>query len=392
MDRPATIIRNTRTDWGAVTKFFHWFTALLILIVYILGFLANSLTDSSFKASIFILHKSTGITILLLVTLRFFWKLVNVQPAAAEGIDKQMELLARRFHWGLYAVIIIMPLSGWILSSAADLSFEWFGLFKVPDIMGKNNVIYDQADFTHYLLARVLLLLLTGHIVMAMIHHYVHKNKVLTRMLPNIIKPKKFLVLNLSVIALLILALCTMLFTAEANAGDVPSWSIIKDKSKLGFKSSYAGTEFDGRFKEYNARILFDPENPETGLFDVDIDVTSVTTYNSERDFSIGDKDWFYFSKYPQSKYLTKSIKSAGGNKYVAIGTLNLKGHQQDVELRFTWDEYPNGDVKVEGQARMLADADINRVEFGIGEGSWAKDDTVGFVVLVKIDLLLTKE
>lgn len=224
-------------------------------------------------------------------------------------------------------------------------------------------------------------------------------------MLPKSLSPSKFLFLKISAIAILSVIVATFILIPETSANDqadkkaaeptngqtVQSWQVIMDKSRLGFKAKYGGTEFDGRFKKFTAEILFDPETPETGSFDVDIDVTSVTTFNAERDYTIGDQDWFYFSKYSLSKYLTTSIKAIGENQFVALGTLDLKGRQKDVELRFSWNEYPNGDVKVEGQARMLAEADINRVDFGIGAGSWEKDDTVGFEILVKINLLLKK-
>ena len=239
---------------------------------------------------------------------------------------------------------------------------------------------------------------------MAMIHHYIHKTNALTRMLPNILNRRKLLFLNITVIAILALALTILILgsmtpalaqTAAGGAAETattpvaaPAWQIIPDKSRLGFKANYGGVEFDGRFKEFTAKILFDPKTPETGSFDVSIDTTSITTFNAERDSVIGDQDWFYFSQYPKSTYVTKSIR-AEGEQFVAIGTLDLKGQQKDVELRFTWQEFPNGDIEVKGQARMLAEANINRVDFGIGSGTWEKDDTVGFEVLVKINLLL---
>ena len=223
-------------------------------------------------------------------------------------------------------------------------------------------------------------------------------------MLPNILNPRKYLLLNISAIAILALVLTILnlasMTSAQAQTADAadttttaataPAWQIIADKSRLGFKANYGGVEFDGRFKEFTAKILFDPKAPETGLFDVSIDTATVTTFNSERDSVIGDQDWFYFSQYPKSTYVTRSIKATGDGQYVAIGTLDLKGKQKDIELRFTWQEFPNGDVEVKGQARMLAEANLNRVDFGIGSGSWEKDNTVGFEVLVKINLLLT--
>ena len=212
-------------------------------------------------------------------------------------------------------------------------------------------------------------------------------------MRPTIPAPRRIQFLNISTITALLVSVAVLVISANASAGEqsVPAWQIDQDKSRLGFTSNYAGIEFDGRFKKYSAQILFDPKNPEAGSFNVSIDTTSITTFSSERDTVIGDPEWFYFSKFPTSTYVTKSIKAVSGNKFVAIGTLDLKGHQKDVELRFTWDEYPNGDVKVEGTANMKADADVNRVDFGIGSGTWEKDDTIGFNVQVKINLLLTK-
>ena len=212
-------------------------------------------------------------------------------------------------------------------------------------------------------------------------------------MLPTSLTPRNSRTLNVPSITVLLVILTTLGLSTNASAGpSVQAWQIVQDKSKLGFTSNYGGVEFDGRFNKYTAQILFDPKDPEAGSFNVNIDTTSITTFSSERDSVIGDPEWFYFSKFPTSTYVTKSIKAVSGNKYVAVGTLDLKGHKKDVTLNFTWDEYPNGDVKVEGEAKMLADADVKRTDFDIGSGTWKDDDTIGFVVNVKIRLLLKKQ
>ena len=211
-------------------------------------------------------------------------------------------------------------------------------------------------------------------------------------MLLKSLKPCNVLNLSITSVATVLVTLASLLLTMNASAGpSVQAWQVVPDKSRLGFTSNYGGVEFDGRFKKYDAKILFDPKNPEAGSFNVSIDTTSITTYSSERDSVIGDPEWFNFAKFPTSTYVTKSIKAVSGNKYVAIGELDLKGHKKDVTLNFTWDEYPNGDVKVEGQAVMKADADVKRTDFDIGSGTWKDDDTIGFNVKVKIHLLLTK-
>ena len=138
--------------------------------------------------------------------------------------------------------------------------------------------------------------------------------------------------------------------------------------------------------------IQFDPAHPETGHFDVTVDVSSVTTFNDDWDEVIREKDWFDVKDHPTSRYVTDSIKSMGDGKFSATGTLQLKGKKHPVELRFRWLQYPDGEVKISGQARMLAGAKVNRTDFDIGEGHWAEDSTVGFDVMVNVDLLLKPE
>lgn len=174
-----------------------------------------------------------------------------------------------------------------------------------------------------------------------------------------------------------------------SDDGPAKTWNVQYDKSTLGFRGDYGGSGFDGEFRKFSAIIQFDPKHPETGHFDVSVDVTSVTTFNDDWDQVIGERDWFDIKGHPQSRYVTDSIKPLDGGGYTAMGILDLKGKQHDVELRFHWQEYPDGEVKVTGQARMLGAANVNRTEFGIGEGSWAQDSTVGFNVMVNVDLLL---
>jgi len=176
---------------------------------------------------------------------------------------------------------------------------------------------------------------------------------------------------------------------AGVQADSAKAWTVLYDKSTLGFTGDYGGSGFDGKFRKFSAIIQFDPAHPQSGLFDVSVDVTSVTTFNDDWDQVISEKDWFDTKDHPTSRYVTKSIKPLDGGGYSALGVLELKGKKHEVELRFHWTQYPDGDVKVMGQARMLAGAKVNRTDFDIGAGHWAQDNTVGFDVMVNVDLLL---
>lgn len=176
-----------------------------------------------------------------------------------------------------------------------------------------------------------------------------------------------------------------------ATGERVNQWQVLYEKSKLGFIGSYGGDNFAGEFKQFNAIIDFDPEHPEQGYFDVTIDTTSITTFNEERDSVLGDADWFSFKKFPESSYITSQITHIKSNQFIAQGKLSLKGIEKQIALRFTWGDYKNGEVTVTGYARMFAEADIHRLDFAIGEGDWAEDESIGTEVVVKVDLVLTK-
>jgi polyisoprenoid-binding protein YceI len=167
------------------------------------------------------------------------------------------------------------------------------------------------------------------------------------------------------------------------------AWAIIPAESRLGFEGSYSSSGFSGRFQQFSAMLHFDPEDLEHSLFDVTIDVTTVTTFNADWDAVLGEKDWFNINKYPKAKYIARSFRQIEGNNFAADGTLDLKGHEREVILQFTWNEGPDGSNRLQGQAQLLGQTEVDRRNFRIGDGDWSEDDTVAFQVLVKVDLLL---
>jgi polyisoprenoid-binding protein YceI len=131
--------------------------------------------------------------------------------------------------------------------------------------------------------------------------------------------------------------------------------------------------------------MIFDPENPETGLFDVSINTTSINTNSADRDSMMPGQDWFYFESFPSATYLTSQFSTTGPEQYLAIGTLSIKGIERRIDLPFKWT------IDNSGIAHMTAETAINRMDFGLGARDWADDDTIGFEVVVKLDLRLTE-
>src|SRR5579883_1153114 len=110
-------LKNTKTAYGSISKSFHWLIFLLLAFMLILGYLMDDL-PKEYKALAYNTHKLTGLSILVLMIVRLVWALMNPKPALLNV--SVWERLAEHFmHFLLYAVVIAMPIAGWIGSSAA---------------------------------------------------------------------------------------------------------------------------------------------------------------------------------------------------------------------------------------------------------------------------------
>ncbi|MDZ7788461.1 MAG: cytochrome b [Halofilum sp. (in: g-proteobacteria)] len=180
-------LRNTSTNWGAIAKLFHWLIALCIITNLGLGYWAEGLALSPTKVEAFYWHKSIGLTVLWLALLRLLWRFTNPSPRLPTGMAGWERALAHTSHVLLYALMIAMPLSGWIIHSAANFPLDLYGVFPVPDIVPSStdeSAIGDLAKAAHYWMFVAICVLLTLHVLGALKHHIVNRDDVLKRMLP----------------------------------------------------------------------------------------------------------------------------------------------------------------------------------------------------------------
>jgi cytochrome b561 len=178
------LIRNTASRWGAVAKALHWLIAALIVVQLPLGLYATALPPDLEKLALLARHKSIGLTILALAAIRLAWRWGDCTPAMPDNLRLHERLLAHFSHATLYFLILAMPLTGWIMSSARGFPVSWFNLFQVPDLVGKNEPLYHAMIITHETLALLLVAVLALHIAAALRHHFALKDDTLRRMLP----------------------------------------------------------------------------------------------------------------------------------------------------------------------------------------------------------------
>ncbi len=175
---------NTQTSWGSVAKALHWLIALLVIFMLLLGLTMGNF-PKPFKYTLYAIHKSTGLTILLLMLIRLAWRLINVTPTLPQHLPHWQQIAARISHALLYITLIAMPLSGWVMSTAAGkpTTFWWLFTINAPFVPA-SKALAGSARQLHGILAWTIVTLLTIHIIAALKHHFYHKDTILKRMLP----------------------------------------------------------------------------------------------------------------------------------------------------------------------------------------------------------------
>jgi cytochrome b561 len=176
------MLKNNSTQYGSVAKFFHWAIFILVGCMLLAGYFMGDIADKALRGQVINLHKLTGITILILMILRLLWAFVNPRPVLPIDMPKWQKTLAWISHGFLYAVVIAMPLSGWIGSSAAGYAphlFDWNFLLPI-----QNKELSKPAFALHDDLAIIIMALVSIHMLAALYHHFIRKDNILRRMLP----------------------------------------------------------------------------------------------------------------------------------------------------------------------------------------------------------------
>lgn len=177
-------IRNTKNQYGSVAKFLHWGMFLLIAALILVGSFMEDVEPMTLKFQVYGLHKSLGISVLILVAVRLFWKITNTGPSLPAHMKPIEKLMAHAGHAALYLLLIAMPVSGWMMSSAAGFPVSVFGLFTMPDLVTPDRHLMEDLEEVHELLANAIMFMVALHAGAALLHHFYHKDNVLKRMLP----------------------------------------------------------------------------------------------------------------------------------------------------------------------------------------------------------------
>lgn len=386
-------MRNSPPAYNPLARGFHWAVAILIFGLLTLGWLMADIPPSPAKFQMYAVHKSFGILVLGLAVLRLAWRQMTRQPDPLPTHKPWEKILAHGTHYALYALIILMPLSGWVMSSAGGFPASFFGLFALPAIVPKDKALFDLMQGVHGALAWLIFGLVTLHIAGALKHHFIDRGKTFLRM--SALRLNRMQALLWIAVAL---SLFSMPFLAKIYAGlyleaeepaEPPSaqtpamqqsggWRIDPAQSAIAFSVTQYGNAFTGVFKNFGGDIVFDPAHLDRAHVKISIDIASIDTGSADRDAQARGPEWFDASIFPRAVFESASFESKGGNRYVAHGFLMLRGVTKPLDLPFT--------LKIDhNKAVMDAAPVISRLAYGVGQGDWVKTDIIGDQTALKI-------
>jgi cytochrome b561 len=176
--------RNTVVRYSPMAQFLHWAVVVLLAIQIPLGKIAHELPVGIERLAMMSRHKSVGITILALALLRLAWRWFD-RPPAPPPMPRWQAIASRLNHWALYGLLFALPLSGWLMSSAAARPVSWFGLVQLPDFVAPDPGLKEVFEEVHEVLVNVLLALVILHVAAALKHQFIDRDGLLLRMLPG---------------------------------------------------------------------------------------------------------------------------------------------------------------------------------------------------------------
>lgn len=195
MSHPSTAATETTMDhnnrsYTATAKALHWLMAVLILTASAIGLYSSSMEYGAdqalndYKGGLITLHKSIATITLFLIVLRLAWRFAHRPPQLA-GMSPLMEKAAHAGHWLLYALMIVVPVTGWAYSSAAGYPIPVAGLFTLPPLLDKSADMVELIGPFHRWISWLMLVVIAGHVAFAIKHKVIDKDGTMEAMLPQ---------------------------------------------------------------------------------------------------------------------------------------------------------------------------------------------------------------
>jgi cytochrome b561/polyisoprenoid-binding protein YceI len=368
-------------EYPAFSKLFHWLTAALVIALIGLGlYMTGAPLTLAGKFLLYQLHKSLGVTVLLLTLMRIPARLIWRAPPMPASMPAWERGAAGSAHAMLYALLLAMALSGWAIVSVAAFPPQTvlFGTIPWPHIPflasltpQDKKTLEPLFKETHELLGWTLTAILTLHIAAGLRHWLLLKDGVMSRMLPRVFR-------SIAVIV------CAGGFLVLAGTAHAFEWEVDVKKSGIGFETSAGGEPVKGWFGRFKADVNFDEEAPAEAEFTVRVQTGSAMTGNNDGDSALKSPEFFAIQRFPEAVFHAKGARKIGPHAYITTGDLTIKGVTKQVAFPFT--------LTVENGSGVAAGSfTIDRSEFGVGPEELAGGMTLDKPVKISVSLAVLR-
>ena len=180
-------MNNNGKYYTRTAQILHWVMAIIFITAWVIGFYSGNFlsyeVDGSFKGSVITLHKNIATTIIFLVIVRIFWRYTHPVPELPSTMSPIMKKMAHFGHLALYLVLLALPITGCLWSWSLGYPAPVLYMFDLPALIGKNPEITAIVKPLHIWISWAAGLLLIGHILAALKHHFIDKDSVLLSMI-----------------------------------------------------------------------------------------------------------------------------------------------------------------------------------------------------------------
>ncbi len=171
----------------------------------------------------------------------------------------------------------------------------------------------------------------------------------------------------------------SFLLLLVTHVGFAQTWEIDYPHSSINFTVNHFFTPITGKFHRFTGSLTFNPDQLSKATFEFTAEVASVNTEDPKRDNHIQSKDFFDARKFPKMTFVSDHVEKKGENSFVAVGKLTIRHVTKDVEIPFQILGSGNHPIKKNSLLMAIkAEFSVNRIDFGVGNGSWSSTAVVG--------------
>ncbi len=366
-----------RKRYTSIAISLHWLIAILLIGLIAIGKYMNELEETDhLRFELIQWHKSFGILVLLLVLIRIAWRLTHRPPRLSAAMPLWERFAASATHVFLYLLVLVVPLSGWIMVSASPLNLatELFGAIPWPHLPIATANGFTESDrktvselswTVHHFLANGLLILVLLHIGAALRHQFILKDNLLSRMWIGT-EHRRHMDLSHALLPGLLLAAAMALFLWEKAAPDVndaalsasePSAVTVVDA--VNFTATQMGEPLRGTFDTVEIELVIDNEAPARSSLQATVHTGSINTGDGQIDSTVVTADWFASDQYPLAEFRSTVVAPvAGTNEFSVTGDLTIRDTSRPVTFTLSiTDGVASGEFP------------ISRSDYGVGTG-----------------------